>query len=53
MKGTLIVKKILLPLIMLLGGLLVGLALPAEWREKLSRPLAAALGGMVAHMPDE
>ena len=46
-------KKVLLLMIVLLVGMLVGLILPAEWRGRLSRPLAAVIGRMVAHMPDE
>ena len=43
-------------LIAILGGLIVGvfagLILPAEWRGKLSRPLAARIGPCLEHMPD-
>ena len=39
-------------LIAILGGLIVGLVLPIEWRAKLSQPLAGLIGGMVEHMPD-
>ena len=48
-------KKLLL-LIALLGGviagLMAGLLLPTEQREKLSRQLATSIGGMVEHLPD-
>lgn len=44
----------LLPLIAIfLGGLIAGFLLPAEWRGKLSRPLAVSIGEMVDHMPDD
>jgi hypothetical protein len=49
-------KKVWL-LIAILGGVIVGviagLALPAEWRGKLSRPLAACIGHCLEHMPDD
>ena len=48
-------KKVRL-LIAILGGaiagLIAGLLLPTEWREKLSRRLGALIGGMVEPMPD-
>ena len=37
----------------LISGLIAGLILPAEWREKLSRLLAAPMGHCLAQMPDE
>ncbi len=50
-------KKILLPMAMVLGGgiagLIAGLLLPTEQRAKLSRQLAASIGRMIEHMPDE
>ena len=45
-------KKVLLLVAVLLAGMLVGLILPAEWRAKISRPLAARIGPCLAHMPD-
>ena len=39
-------------LIAILGGVMLGLVLPLEWRAKLSQPLAVLVGGMVEHMPD-
>jgi hypothetical protein len=38
-------KRVLLLIAGLLGGLFVGLLLPTEQRDKLSRRLAGALGG--------
>jgi hypothetical protein len=52
LKGDPIVKKVLLLLAFLLAGLMAGLLLPAEWRAKLSRPLAARIGPCLEHMPD-
>jgi lauroyl/myristoyl acyltransferase len=40
-------------LVAILIGLMVGLALPFEWRAKLSRPLADLVARMVENMPDE
>ena len=45
-------KKVLLLMAILLAGVLVGFILPAEWRGKLSRPLAARIGRCLEHMPD-
>ena len=45
-------KRLLLLIAGLLGGLFVGLLLPTEQRERLSRQLAGAMGEMVEHMPD-
>ena len=49
-------KRVLLPMAMLLGGgiagLMVGLLLSTEQREQLSRQLAGSIGGMVEQMPD-
>jgi hypothetical protein len=49
-------KKVLMPMAILLGGgiagLMAGLLLPTEQREQLSRQLAASIGGMVEHCPD-
>ena len=45
-------KKVLLLIAGLLGGLMVGLHLPAEQREKLSLQLSGVIGGMVEYMPD-
>ena len=45
-------KRVLLLIAGLLGGLFVGLLLPTEQREKISRQLAGTMGGMVEHMPD-
>jgi hypothetical protein len=51
-----LMKRVLLPMALLLGGgiagLLAGLLLPAEQREQLSRQLAALIGGMAEHCPD-
>ena len=46
-------KKMLLLIIIFLAGLIVGLILSVEQREKLSRPLADLIGGMVENIPDE
>jgi hypothetical protein len=46
-------KKVLLLIAILLAGLMVGLLLPAEWRGKLSRPLAARIGPCLERMPDD
>lgn len=46
-------KKLLLLVIIFLAGLIAGLVLPAEWRGKLSRPLAAGIGRCLEHMPDD
>jgi uncharacterized protein HemY len=46
-------KNVLLLMVVLLVGVLVGLILPAAWRGRLSQPLAAVIGRMVARMPDE
>ena len=45
-------KKVLLAA-MLLNSVILSLLLPVTWRAKLSRPLAAMLGGMREHVPDE
>ena len=49
-------KRVLLPAVMLLGGgiagLIVGLLLPTEQREQLSRRLSGSIGGMVEQAPD-
>ena len=45
-------KRVLFLSVGLLGGLFVGLLLPTEQREKLSRQLAGTMGGMVERMPD-
>ncbi len=45
-------KKVWL-LVAVVAGLIAGLVLPAEWRAKLSQPLATVMGRMVANMPDE
>ena len=45
-------KRVLLLSVGLIGGLVVGLLLPTEQREKLSRQLAGTMGGMLEHMPD-
>ena len=44
-------KKVLL-IIIFLAGLIAGFLLPAEWRAKLSQPLAARIGPCLEHMPD-
>ena len=46
-------KKLLPVMAILLVGLIIGLILPADWRGKLSRPLAAMIGQMVENMPDD
>ena len=38
---------------MLLNSVILSLLLPLELRAKLSRPLAAMIGRMREHMPDE
>jgi len=49
-------KKVLLLMVTLLAGVIAGviagLVLPAEWRAKLSRSLAAPIGHCLEHMPD-
>ena len=50
--GDIVMKKVLLLIAILLAGMLAGLLLPAEWRGKLSRPLAARIGRCLEHMPD-
>ncbi len=49
-------KKVLLLMVILLGGVIAGviagLVLPAEQREKLSRSLAAPIGHCLECMPD-
>jgi hypothetical protein len=49
-------KKVLLPMAILLGGGIAGhqagLFLPTKQREQLSRQLAASIGGMVEGCPD-
>jgi hypothetical protein len=49
-------KKVLLLMAILLGGvfvgLLAGLVLPAEQREKLSRALAVRIGHCLERIPD-
>ncbi len=37
----------------LIAGLIVGLVLPAEWRGKLSRPLAVPIGHCLEYIPDD
>lgn len=46
-------KKVWLMIAMFLVGLIAGLVLPADWRAKLSRPLAAGIGQCLEHMPDD
>jgi len=50
--GDIMMKRVLLLIATLLAGLMVGLLLPAEWRGKLSRPLAVRIGPCLEHMPD-
>jgi hypothetical protein len=50
--GDIVIKKLLLLIVIFLAGLLIGLLLPAEWRGKLSRPLAARIGHCLECMPD-
>jgi hypothetical protein len=48
-------KKVMLMAILLGGviaGVIVGLLMPAEQREKLSRWLAAPIGRCLEHIPD-
>ncbi len=45
-------KKVLLLAVTLLAGVIAGLVLPAEWRAKLSRSLAAPIGHCLEHMSD-
>jgi hypothetical protein len=49
-------KRVLLPMAILLGGgiagLMAGLLLPTEQREQLSRQLADSIGRMLEQMPD-
>jgi Na+/H+-dicarboxylate symporter len=49
-------KKVWLLIAILAGlilGLLAGLILPAEWRAKLSRPLAVPIRHCLGQMPDD
>ena len=50
-------KKVMLLMVTLLGGvivgLIVGLFLPAEKRARLSQPFAARCGRMLERIPDE
>ena len=43
-------KKWLLPA--MVGGVIGGIIMPAQWRAKLSQPLVPKVAGMVDHMPD-
>ena len=49
-------KRVLLLVATLLGGVIAGviagLLMPAEWRTKLSRSLAAPIGHCLEYMPD-
>ena len=45
-------RKPLLLIAFLLGGVIGGILMPAMWRARLSQPLAVALGNMCAHVPD-
>ncbi len=49
-------KKVLLPMAILLGGgiagLMAGLLLPTDQREQLSRQLAASIERMIERCPD-
>jgi hypothetical protein len=51
-----LMKRVLLPMVILLGGgiagLVAGLLLPTEQREQLSRQLAGSIEGMLEQMPD-
>jgi hypothetical protein len=50
-------KKVMMLMVTLLGGLIVGLIagllLPAEKRARLSQPFAARCGRMLERIPDE
>ena len=46
-------KQVLLLVAIWMAGLMAGLLLPAEWRGKLSRPLAARIGQCLERMPDD
>jgi hypothetical protein len=46
-------KRLLPVLAIFLMGLIIGLILPADWRGKLSRPLAAVIRQTVEQMPDD
>lgn len=46
-------KKVLLLMAILLGGVIAGLLMPVDQREKLSRLLAAPIGWCLGHVPDE
>jgi hypothetical protein len=52
-----IMKRVFLLFAILIGGVIAGviagLALPAEWRAKLSRSLVAPIGHCLGHMPHE
>ncbi len=45
-------KKVLLLIAALFGGVIAGLLMSAEQREKLSRSLAAPIGSCLEHAPD-
>lgn len=49
-------KKWLFRILFLLGGIvagvIAGLVMPAEWRAKLSQPLASVIGRMLVQAPD-
>ena len=45
-------RKPLLLIAFLVGGVIGGILMPATWRARLSQPLVAALGNMCAHVPD-
>ena len=46
-------KKMLWLMAFLLGGAVGGLLMPVEWRAKLSRPLAVAIGERIEQIPDQ
>jgi hypothetical protein len=50
--GDIMMKKVLLLIAIFLAGLIAGFLLPAEWRAKVSRSLAARIGPCLEHMPD-
>ena len=45
-------RKPLLLIAFLLGGVIGGILMPAMWRARLSQPLVVTLGNMCVHIPD-
>ena len=45
-------RKPLLLIAFILGGVIGGILMPAKWRARLSQPMVVALGNMCAQVPD-